>query len=171
LRTLIVMLVSALGVYVMVAQSIGGGSYLGNFLGLAIGVFYALAVVVTRYRRNVQMLPASCLATVFAAILSFAVLAAAHRMPWPVAPTDLAWLVGFGALQLAVGMLMFTYGVRLIPAAEGALLSIIEAVSAPIWVYFIFGEDPGIRAIVGGYIVLAAVTVYAALDLRRSALA
>jgi drug/metabolite transporter (DMT)-like permease len=171
LRTLIAMLVSALGVYVMVAQSIGGGSYLGNFLGLAIGVFYALAVVVTRYRRNVQMLPASCLATVFAAILSFAVLAAAHRMPWPVAPTDLAWLVGFGALQLAVGMLMFTYGVRLIPAAEGALLSIIEAVSAPIWVYFIFGEDPGIRAIVGGYIVLAAVTVYAALDLRRSALA
>ena len=69
---------------------------------------------------------------------------------------------------MAVGMLMFTYGVRLIPAAESALLSIIEAVCAPIWVFVFFGEDPGIRAIVGGYIVLSAVTIYAALDLRRA---
>jgi drug/metabolite transporter (DMT)-like permease len=69
---------------------------------------------------------------------------------------------------MAVGMLMFTYGVRLIPAAESALLSIIESVGAPIWVFFFFNEDPGIRAVVGGYIVLAAVTIYAALDLRRA---
>jgi drug/metabolite transporter (DMT)-like permease len=72
---------------------------------------------------------------------------------------------------MAVGMVMFTYGVRLIPAAESALLSIIESVGAPIWVYLFFDEDPGIRAIVGGYIVLTTVTVYAALDLRRTALA
>jgi drug/metabolite transporter (DMT)-like permease len=171
LRTMVAMLISAFGVYVMVAQSIGGGSYLGNLLGLAIAVFYAMAVVVTRHRRHVQMLPASCLAAVFAAILSFAVLAFGHRPPWPVASSDLAWLVAFGALQMAVGMVMFTYGVRLIPAAESALLSIIESVGAPIWVYFFFDEDPGIRAIVGGFIVLTTVTVYAALDLRRTALA
>ncbi len=169
LRTLIAMLVSAFGVYVMVAESVGGGSYLGNLLGFAIAVFYAIAVVVTRHSRKVQMLPASCLAALFAAVLSFAVLAIGHRLPWPVKPIDLAWLVGFGALQLAVGMLMFTYGVRLIPAAESALLSIIESVGGPIWVFFFFSEDPGIRAIVGGYIVLAAVTIYAALDLRRAA--
>jgi drug/metabolite transporter (DMT)-like permease len=168
LRTLIAMLVSAFGVYVMVAESIGGGSYLGNLLGLAIAVFYAMAVVVTRFSRNVQMLPASCLAAIFAAALSFGVLAYGHRLPWPVVPMDLIWLVAFGALQMAVGMLMFTYGVRLIPAAESALLSIIESVGAPIWVFFFFNEDPGIRAVVGGYIVLAAVTIYAALDLRRA---
>ena len=52
---------------------------------------------------------------------------------------------------------MFTYGIRLIPAAEGALLSIIETVTAPLWVYVFFGEDPGLRALVGGAIVLAAV--------------
>ena len=167
LRTMVAMLVSVFGVYVMVAKSIGGGSYLGNGLGLAIGVFYAMAVVVTRYSRGVQMLPASCLATVFGAVLSFGVLAVGHHLPWPVAPLDLAWLTGFGALQMAGGMVMFTYGVRLLPAAESALLSIIESVSAPIWVFVFFAEDPGIRAIVGGFIVLAAVTIYAALDLRR----
>jgi drug/metabolite transporter (DMT)-like permease len=169
LRTMVAMLVSVFGVYVMVAKSIGGGSYLGNGLGLAIGVFYAMAVVVTRYSRGVQMLPASCLATVFGALLSFGVLFASHRLPWPILPLDLAWLTGFGALQMAGGMVMFTYGVRLLPAAESALLSIIESVSAPVWVFVFFAEDPGIRAIVGGFIVLAAVSVYAALDLRRPA--
>ena len=145
------------------------------FLFMAIrkrgAVFCALAVVVTRHSRNIQMLPAAFLATVFAMFLSFGVLAVGHSLPWPVAPLDFAWLTGFGALQMAVGMVMFTYGVRLIPAAEGALLSVIETVSAPVWVFFFFNEDPGIRAIVGGYIVLAAVTIYAALDLRRPAAA
>ncbi len=167
LRTMVAMLVSVFGVYVMVAKSVGGGSYLGNGLGLAIGVFYAMAVVVTRYSRGVQMLPASCLAAVFASLLSFGVLFANHRLPWPILPLDLAWLSAFGALQMAGGMVMFTYGVRMLPAAESALLSIIESVGAPIWVFVFFAEDPGIRAIVGGFIVLAAVTIYAALDLRR----
>lgn len=168
LRTFVAMLVSVFGVYVMVARSVGGGSYLGNALGVSIGVFYAIAVVITRHSRAVQMLPASCLAAVFGAILSFGVLAVSHRLPWPVDPVDLAWLVGFGGGQMAGGMLMFTYGVRLIPAAESALLSIIESVGAPLWVFVFFAEDPGIRAIVGGYIVLSAVIIYAALDLRRS---
>ena len=110
LRTMVAMLVSVFGVYVMVAKSVGGGSYLGNGLGLAIGVFYAMAVVVTRYSRAVQMLPASCLAAVFATLLSYGVLFANHRLPWPILPLDLAWLTAFGALQMAGGMVMFTYG-------------------------------------------------------------
>lgn len=168
-RTWIAIFVSFLGVYIMVARSIAGGSYLGNLLGFGIAVFYATAVVVTRYQRQVQMLPASCLAALFGFLLSAGVLVMQHRLPWPLPPADLAILAAFGGLQMAGGMILFTYGARLIPAAESALLSIIESIGAPIWVFFIFGEDPGIRAIVGGYIVLSAVTIYTALDLVRPA--
>jgi drug/metabolite transporter (DMT)-like permease len=166
-RTWIAMVVSFLGVYLMVARSIAAGSYLGNLLGFGIALFYAGAVVITRYRRQVQMLPASCLAAIFGMLLSASVLAFQHRVPWPLPTSELVWLAAFGGLQMAGGMIMFTYGARLIPAAESALLSIIESIGAPIWVFFIFGEDPGIRAIVGGYIVLSAVTIYTALDLVR----
>ena len=169
LRTWIAMLVSAFGVYVMVANAVGGGSYLGNLLGFAIALFYGGAVVVTRYHRGVQMLPASCLATVFSMILSLSVLTLSHRTPLDVDMHDLLCLAGFGALQLAGGMLLFTYGVRLIPAAESALLSVIESVAAPIWVFAFFGEDPGIQAILGGTIVLGTVIVYTSLDLFRRA--
>ena len=66
-------------------------------------------------------------------------------------------------------MLLFTYGVRLIPAAESALLSVIETVAAPIWVFVFFAEDPGLQAILGGAIVLGTVIVYTSLDLFRRA--
>jgi drug/metabolite transporter (DMT)-like permease len=138
-------------------------------MGFGIAVFFATAVVVTRYQRQVQMLPASCLAALFGFLLSAGVLAFEHRQPWPLPTAELATLAAFGGLQMAGGMILFTYGARIIPAAEGALLSIIESIGAPIWVFFIFGEDPGIRAVVGGYIVLSAVTIYTALDLVQPA--
>ncbi|MEA2779170.1 MAG: hypothetical protein QOK29_714 [Rhodospirillaceae bacterium] len=169
--TWVAIIVSFFGVYIMVADSKIGGSYLGNLLGLGIAFFYAMAVVVTRHSRQVQMLPASCLAALFGAVLSFAILASSHRLPWPVPQGDLLWLAGFGALQLAGGMILFTAGVRLIPAAESALLSIIESVGAPIWVFVFFGEDPGSRALIGGAIVLSAVVACQTLELRRLAIA
>jgi drug/metabolite transporter (DMT)-like permease len=163
------MVVSIGGIYVMVGGATGGGSLLGNLLGFGIALFYGAAIVVTRFGRQVQMLPASCLASLFAVLLSGTILALSGRPPWPVAGSDLACLAGFGALQLAGGMLLFTYGARLIPAAESALLSIIETVGAPIWVFVFFGEDPGGAALVGGGIVLAAVVACQALELRRQA--
>jgi drug/metabolite transporter (DMT)-like permease len=169
--TWVAIIISFFGVYIMVADGKIGGSYLGNLLGFGIALFYATSVVVARHSRQVQMLPASCLATLFGAVLSFAILASSHRLPWPVPQGDLLCLAGFGALQLAGGMILFTYGVRLIPAAESALLSIIESVGAPIWVFVFFAEDPGIRAVVGGAVVLTAVVVCQAMELRRLAIA
>jgi drug/metabolite transporter (DMT)-like permease len=163
------MMVSVLGIYIMVGGVTGGGSVLGNLLGFGIALFYGTAVVVTRYGRQIQMLPASCLASLLGVLLSGAVLALEGRAPWPVAGSDLACLAGFGALQLAGGMLLFTYGARLIPAAESALLSIIETVGAPIWVFVFFAEDPGSSALIGGAIVLAAVAACQLIELRRQA--
>jgi drug/metabolite transporter (DMT)-like permease len=166
LRTWIAMLVSAFGVYVMVAGAVGGGSLLGNLLGFSIALFYGGAVVITRHRRSVQMLPASCLAALFSMILSFTVLVISDRTPLTVSGRDLAILAGFGAVQLAGGMLLFTYGARLVPAAKGALLSIIETIAAPLWVYVVFDEQPGSQALLGGAIVLLTLIVYTSLDLR-----
>jgi drug/metabolite transporter (DMT)-like permease len=66
-------------------------------------------------------------------------------------------------------MLLFTYGVRLIPAAESALLSFIETIAAPIWVFVFFDENPGLRALLGGAVVLLTVIVYTSVNIRRQA--
>ena len=52
---------------------------------------------------------------------------------------------------------MFLAGARPIPAAEAGLITTLEVVLSPAWVYLIFGENPGLLAIIGGTVVFAAV--------------
>ena len=65
------------------------------------------------------------------------------RSPGSVSGHDIGLLFLFGAGQLAIGMIWFTIGARLIPAGEAALLGLLECVCGPIWVWIFLGEDPG----------------------------
>lgn len=109
------------------------------------------------------MTPANCLAAVFAMLVALPL-----ATPLEVTGQDLFFLALFGGGQLGVGMVLFTTGARLIPAAETALLSVLEPILGPIWVWILFAESPGERAIIGGLIVLAALIVNTLLDLRRN---
>jgi drug/metabolite transporter (DMT)-like permease len=46
---------------------------------------------------------------------------------------------------------------RTLPAAEVALLSLLEAVLGPLWAWLGVGETPGAATLAGGMIVLAAI--------------
>lgn len=67
------------------------------------------------------------------------------------------WLAIFGAGQIGLGLILLTIGARLIPAAQVALISLLEVVLGPLWVWLAVGERPGITTVIGGAIVVAAV--------------
>jgi drug/metabolite transporter (DMT)-like permease len=54
------------------------------------------------------------------------------------------------------------------PAAEVTLVSLLETVLGPLWVWLFVNEDPGGSALLGGALVLLALAFNAGLDLRRS---
>jgi len=72
----------------------------------------------------------------------------------------------FGVGQMGLGLLLFTAGVRLIPAADAGLITVLEVILAPVWVWLAFGEDPGTRAMIRGAIVLAAVIAHTLVERR-----
>ena len=47
-------------------------------------------------------------------------------------------------------------GAKHIPAAESGLVSMLDVVLGPLWVYLFFGEFPGPMAIIGGAMVIGA---------------
>ena len=73
----------------------------------------------------------------------------------------------FGAGQLGLGLAMFSVGVPLIPAAQAALLNVLEPILGPLWVWLALGERPSDVALLGGLIVLAALAVHTAADVAR----
>ena len=151
------------GVVIMVSESFTGKvSPIGDGLALLISVLFAIATVITRRHAHVRMAPAVCLATTMAAC--FSIFVAGHYV---VSPADFGWLIAFGALNLGLGLAMFTTGVRLIPAALAALVGTLEPVLGPLWVWLIHNEIPSGRTLAGGSVVFAALITHLLLDRRK----
>jgi DME family drug/metabolite transporter len=112
------------------------------------------------------MLPVSMLGGVFAMIVAAAILTT-QGAPILVSPRDMGTAVLIGAVILALGMVAYTLGSRVIPAAELVLLSLIEVLLAPVWVFLFLGETASAGTFIGGGVLLAAVVLNAVMGARR----
>lgn len=163
LATLAAIAAVIFGVFVMVSGSLTGAvSPVGDGLALVIAVAFATAMVVTRRHAHVAMLPAVALGTTFAAVVG-GTLAGSLA----VSLADQGFLFAFGALNLGLGLAFFVTGARLVPATIAALVSTLEPVLGPVWVFFTHGEVPSARTLVGGAIILAALVAHILVEARR----
>ena len=160
-RTAVAMVVALGGVGLMVGGP-GGAHGIGLALSVVMTLSFALGVVITRHRRDISMAPAICLSQV----LVLAVIAP-FASPGSVGPHDLALLAALGIGQMGLGLAFLTVGARLIPAAEVALITLLEVVLGPLWVWLAFSERPSTTTLLGGVIVMAAVGLQARGDQAR----
>jgi drug/metabolite transporter (DMT)-like permease len=152
-RSMLAMAIALGGVALMLGAP-GGGDAVGDGLALLMAFAFALALVITRHRRDVSMAPATCLSQVFL-LLAFAPFASAGQ----IGGEDLAWLALLGGGQIGLGLALLTIGARLIPAAQVALITLLEVVLGPIWVWLALSERPGTATLAGGAIVIAAIVI------------
>jgi drug/metabolite transporter (DMT)-like permease len=117
-------------------------------------VGFAVAIVVTRHRRDVSMAPATCLAQLLL-VVAMAPLAS----PGQAGGRDLVLLVLIGAVQMALGLALFAAGARLVPAAEAALITLLEVILGPIWVWLVLSERPDTATLIGGAVIMVAVVI------------
>jgi drug/metabolite transporter (DMT)-like permease len=153
LRTAAAMAVALAGVALMVGGA-GGGGLVGDGLCLLMALAFAGAIVIARHRRDVSMAPATCLAQLLlvAAFAPFAHFGA-------LTGGDLVTLAALGAGQIGLGLVFLTIGARLIPAAQVAVITLLEVVLGPLWVWLAIGERPGGATLVGGVVVIGAVVL------------
>jgi EamA-like transporter family len=113
---------------------------------------FAGTIVITRHKREISMAPAICLSQLLV-FLVFAPVADAAS----ITERDLGLLVLLGVGQMGLGLAFLTVGARLIPAAEAALITLLEVVLGPLWVWLAYGEEPGAATLFGGAVVVGAV--------------
>jgi drug/metabolite transporter (DMT)-like permease len=119
--------------------------------------------VTTRRHRDIRMVPGTTLAVGLAMCIA-AVFAKGFLVSW----SDLAWLAAFGALNLGLGLALFSFGARMLPAAVAALVGVLEPVLGPVWVWLVHGEVPNDRTLLGGAVVFAALLAHLAYEFRSS---
>lgn len=159
-QTWLAMAVSLAGIILMVRGSVGAGSLRGDLVAFLTPFAFATATVIIRKHREVSMTPAMAIGP-FLGLAVSALLAGGFA----VSGGDLVLLAVFGGIQLGTGMAIFAVGARMAPAAEVALVSLLETVLGPLWVWLFADESPSRSALIGGMLVLGALAGSAALDL------
>lgn len=154
-RTWLSIGVAAVGVTVMIGGSLGGRPA-ATVLPVLMTAAFAGVVVIARHRAEVSMLPATALsqALVVVAAAPFVSVAGTSAGDWWI-------LIGLGTGQMGLALALLTAGARLIPPAEVALLTLLEVVLGPLWVWLAYEERPGTTTLVGGAVVLVAVILQA----------
>lgn len=83
--------------------------------------------------------------------------------------SDVIGLVFLGVVQIGFAYLLFGFGVAHVQALEASLIGMLEPVLNPVWVFIFLGETPGWWAVLGGAIIVAAVTVRTVISERGRA--
>lgn len=128
----------------------------GNLIALGSGLSYAGVVVSLRALRGED--------AVWLVLLNNAV-AGLVLLPWAISfrvSLDAAqWSIAaaLGVLQMSVPYLLFAHGVRSVRAQEAALITLLEAVLNPIWVWLFVGEVAELSTWTGGLLILSGLVV------------
>ncbi len=152
-RTALAMALALAGVALMIGAP-GEGSLTGDALAFVTASAFSAMIVLTRWRRDVSMAPATCLsqAIVVVALLPFA-------SPGEIGADDAGWLAALGIGQIGLGFVLLTVGARLISAAQVGLITLLEIVLGPVWVWLALDERPSTMTLVGGTIVILAIVL------------
>jgi DME family drug/metabolite transporter len=134
---------------------------LGNIIGAASGVTWALVLVGVRLVSRAEGLPGAMASTFYGNVFAFLMCAPVAFPVRAAGVTDWAVILYLGCFQLALAYVLLTRGIGTLPALEAALLLLLEPALNPVWTFLVHGETPGVLGIIGGGLVLTATTARA----------
>jgi drug/metabolite transporter (DMT)-like permease len=157
-RDWLLMVVIFGGMILFFLDSLSTRGFWGNVLGVLSGFFFGLQAIMLRRVKDSG--PAN--AMILGNLLCFLAGAPSLLADWP---SWGSWLgiAALGVFQLGLPYYLFTLCVPKVSSLELVLVTMIEPILCPIWVYLVIGERPGRHAVIGAVVVLGAVTFWSAL--------
>lgn len=157
------------GVFIMVSDKFGSSSLGGILAALGSAMGFALFTLALRHGKSTEMLPTVFLSGLLA-ILVTSLICISTGSSFFLSQNDTAIALVMGVFQVGLGLVFYTIGSKTIPAAELTLLSLSEVMFAPVWVWIFLDEIPDKFTVLGGAIILSALTGTAFAKIKRSRL-
>ena len=143
----------ASGMVLFFQEQVSTGGMLGNLLAIISGI--CLAIMIVSLRQQKDGCPSG---SVFLGnILTFII-----GLPFMFegSPGIVGWgaIFGLGFFQLGLSYVLYTSAIKKTTALEASIITIIEPILNPIWVFLLIGEAPGGWSLVGGLVIVSAIT-------------
>ncbi len=126
----------------------------GILVSIASGMFFAAMIMLLRKQKDGSPIESIILGNALAFLIG---LPAIWSAP-PLERGSAVALLVLGVVQLGIPYLLYSRAIKHVTAIEAVLLPVIEPILNPVWVMFFIGEKPGSLALLGGAIVVGAVT-------------
>ena len=168
------MIIALLGMGLIFYGNRGGGAVTGTLLALYSAFCFSCYAVLLRWGQKTDMSVALIWNAIYLIAISAVVL---------LVPTGLRDATGFeylaigwwntgaifvmGAVQLTLGLILFTVGSRSVPAAQLSLIALVEPTLSPLWAWLVANELPPIWTFIGGAVIVAAIVIQALFSATR----
>ena len=154
---IITIIICFLGMILFFMGELSPGHLTGNLLALLSGVAFAAFLLGMRKNKNEYQFSAIFYGNILLMLICFPSLFDIRIL----SITDFGMVSYLGILQIGIAYAIFSYGLKRVYAIEASLISMIEPVLNPVWVFLAYKEVPSFMAIVGGIVIITAISVRA----------
>lgn len=151
------------GMGLLFLDKMSAGGLLGNLMAVASGFTMALMAVCMRWQKDGSPFGSIFLGNVLTFFIGLPVILSSS--PGPGGWTGIV-LLGF--FQLGVSYILYSMAIKHVKALEATIITVIEPILNPIWVFLLLGEVPGPWSLLGGMVILSAITARYAWPAFRS---
>lgn len=159
-------IITLMGIVLFVADSLDAGGLWGNIIGLVSGITMAgMFICVGETPSDEKM----------SGIFMGHIATAAIGVPFlfitggEITGRSMLFIIILGVVQLGIPYILYALSTNACPPLAVCLISAIEPLLNPVWVAIFYGERPTVKSILGGVIVICAVTAYCILDRKHEA--
>jgi DME family drug/metabolite transporter len=150
---LITIILCFTGMLLFFMGKISPGYMLGNIVALLSGVAFAAFMLGMRKNKKEYQFSSIFYGNVIVLLFCFPYMFGIKNLSL----NNFLMVSYLGIFQIGLAYIVFSYGLKRILAIEASLLSMIEPVLNPVWVFLGYGEVPSFMAIIGGIIIIAAI--------------
>lgn len=153
------------GMLLFFLQDLRGGHQLGNLIAVMSGIAMAGMVIFLKLQKESSPIEMTLLGNIFTFILCLPFF-------FDSIPNlqSIAALLILGIFQLGVSYILYTKAIPHVSAIEAILISVLEPLLNPLWVFWVTGELPGLYALWGGLIVISSIIARGLYQAKKKAL-
>ena len=161
--TIYTMIGAAVGISLMFIQGLGSGTLYGNFMAFLCAIGFSAYATLIRWNRGSEMLPSLIISNLIIMILALIFRWDNIIISW----NDLILCLILGGLMSTTVDTLFIIASKHLVAAELTLFKLLEFTLGPLWVWIFINEVPTSWTLIGGSIVVSAVLLKSASELRK----
>lgn len=144
-----------IGIIIFLSNGLTGSHQIGNMIAILSGI--SMAIMILYFKSNHIEFP--LLAVIFANIIN-ALIGLPFLLNSSLDVTTLMYILMIGIFQYGISYIFYTKAVLSLESLQIVIISALEPILNPLWVFLILGETLSVRSMVGGALVLLVIIKY-----------